>query len=315
MKLFSQVNAAHTGNGADKWQHYLNAYDEILKPFQGEDVSLLEVGVCNGGSLEIWERYFPYAQHIVGCDINSECQNIDLNGRHIDLVIGDVKNHDTVQQIAAICPQFDIILDDGSHLSSDIIAAFVRLFPLLKEDGIYIVEDLCCSYWHSWEGGVSRESSSMQFLKLLADVVNYEHWDVSAARADLFQAFAAAQGIEHVDLSTIHSVTFSNSMCVIRKKAATNNILGKRMVVGDVFHVLPHMRNMHGTYISDAVVVHKKDEPIVSDTMKKLHQQEALVQQQQAYMEQQQAYIEQLVAYAQKLEQHIQAQSVEGIVG
>ena len=56
MKLFSQVNAAHTGNGADKWQHYLNAYDEILKPFQGEDVSLLEVGVCNGGSLEIWSK-------------------------------------------------------------------------------------------------------------------------------------------------------------------------------------------------------------------------------------------------------------------
>jgi hypothetical protein len=42
--------------------------------------------------------------------------------------------------------------------------------------GIYIVEDLCCSYWQDFEGGLNDEASSMAFFKSLVDVINHEHW-------------------------------------------------------------------------------------------------------------------------------------------
>ena len=102
--------------------------------------------MLNGGALEIWHHYSPQAQHIVGCDIDEKCREIQFAGDNIDLIIGDVKLDSTVAAITAISPEYDIIIDDGSHRSSDIIAAFVKLFPLLKAGGTFIIEDLHCSY-------------------------------------------------------------------------------------------------------------------------------------------------------------------------
>jgi len=45
----------------------------------------------------------------------------------------------------------DIVIDDGSHRSSDQKIAFETLFPLLSNHGTYIVEDLEHSYF--WKSG------------------------------------------------------------------------------------------------------------------------------------------------------------------
>ena len=153
---FSEMHRQHAGNSSDKWTHYLGVYNRLLNEYRDQAINLLEIGVFNGGSLEIWHDYFANAQHIVGCDIDEKCRDIQFAGDNIDLIIGDVKSDTTLAAVTAISPEYDIIIDDGSHRSSDIITAFVKLFPLLKTGGIFIIEDLHCSYWHGWEGGLDK---------------------------------------------------------------------------------------------------------------------------------------------------------------
>ena len=41
-----------------KWQKYFDVYDIIFKKFRKKKITFVEVGVLNGGSLEIWKKYF-----------------------------------------------------------------------------------------------------------------------------------------------------------------------------------------------------------------------------------------------------------------
>ena len=46
----------------------------------------------------------------------------------------------------ANCGEFDIVIDDGSHVNKHILASFKQLVGKLKPGGIYVIEDLGCSY-------------------------------------------------------------------------------------------------------------------------------------------------------------------------
>lgn len=61
-QTLKQLYALHTGKVSDKWSSYLDAYENILSKYRHKPINLLEVGVQNGGSLEIWAKYFPYAK-------------------------------------------------------------------------------------------------------------------------------------------------------------------------------------------------------------------------------------------------------------
>jgi hypothetical protein len=68
----------HTGYVSDKWVQYLFIYDQLFERFQcdGKPITLLEIGVQNGGSLEIWEKYLPENSKIYGVDINKKCAEL-----------------------------------------------------------------------------------------------------------------------------------------------------------------------------------------------------------------------------------------------
>jgi hypothetical protein len=42
----------------DKWHHYFKIYDRHFKHFMNKNPIILEIGVYNGGSLEMWNHYF-----------------------------------------------------------------------------------------------------------------------------------------------------------------------------------------------------------------------------------------------------------------
>lgn len=71
--------------------------------------------------------------------------------------------------------KYDIIIDDGSHLNADIIAAFKNLWPVLNPGGLYCVEDVHSSYdpyyadSHHWPGALG---TAMQYFTNLAHSVN-----------------------------------------------------------------------------------------------------------------------------------------------
>lgn len=227
--------ARHTGKVSFRWSSYIPVFDRNLIEYCDQPITMLEIGVLNGGSLELWSKYFSNAKLIVGCDTNPDCANLRFDDPRIHLVIGDATQEAVAEQLALLSPTFDLIIDDGSHQSGDIIRSFAHIFPRLAEGGLYVIEDLHASYWQQYEGGLDHPFSSMTFLKRLADVINYEHWGVERPRTDLFDGISQHLGVSFDEqvLASIHSVEFVNSMCLIRKKPAKQNSLGRAVIAGD----------------------------------------------------------------------------------
>lgn len=195
----------------DKWEHYLAIYERGIQRYASSEqpVSLLEIGVQNGGSLELWAEYLPAGSRIIGIDVDPAVANLIFANPAIEIHILDAANADALSE-ALGSEVFDVIIDDGSHTSSDIISSFKALFDRLKPGGIYYVEDLHCSYYSSHEGGYLTPHSSIEWLKSLIDAVNYDHIGKEASES------IAGELLHHYNRS-VASVSFYDSMAVIEK--------------------------------------------------------------------------------------------------
>ena len=176
MSKLANIFMNHEGYLIDKWEHYLGIYESELAPFiaTGQPISLLEIGVQNGGSLQIWKKYLPAGSRIVGIDINPDCAKLELD-ENTSLHIADGTDQAVLDSVLGDLT-FDIIIDDGSHRSDHIINTYKALFFRLKGGGKFIIEDLHASYWSEYGGGFRTEGSAMEFLKGLVDGLNCDHF-------------------------------------------------------------------------------------------------------------------------------------------
>ena len=234
MKLLKDLYQNHSGKVSDKWDIYLKEYEDKLNKYQKLPIKFFEIGILNGGSLEIFSKYFSNAELILGCDIDPKCKELRFDEPNIKFVVGDVNNEKIKNQITKYS-KFDIILDDGSHNSDDIIRTFCNYFNHLKDGGFYIIEDMHCSYWDEHNGGLFCPISSINFLKKLVDIINHEHWGIEKKKEWLLKGFVENYKINILDieLDQINSIEFINSLCFIKKKSSKENKLGKRVVVGE----------------------------------------------------------------------------------
>ena len=229
-----ELYASHAGKVSDKWSLYLDVYERAFAGYRERPVSLVEIGVQNGGSLELWARYFARAERLVGCDIDPKCGALSFDDPRISVVVGDVNTDATYKAILARAPGFDVFIDDGSHTSRDIILTFCNYFRHVKAGGIYVVEDLHCSYMPKWGGGAGRAETSMEFLKLLADWANQSWWQADRPPASLLAPFfPTGPRPDPAPFRAVGSVTFCDSMCLVEKRAAgAAPGLGPRVIVG-----------------------------------------------------------------------------------
>src|SRR5690554_4112256 len=177
-------------------------------------------------------KVFSNATAIVGSDIDPRCETLTYEDPNIHIVIGDITNSGVSNEILKASPAFDIIIDDGSHRSSDIIKTFLLYFRHLKDGGMFIAEDLHCSYWSKFEGGLFHPYSAISFFKRLADIINHQHWGISKDPQAILRGTFANVGcsLEAETLSQIHSIEFMNSMCVVRKASPPENVVGHRVI-------------------------------------------------------------------------------------
>ncbi len=238
-------------NVIDKWEGYFSVYDDETEYLRNKPINLLEIGVQNGGSLEVWCKYFSKAKNVIGVDIDPNCSGISFDDKRIKVIIGDSNSTSLKDELQNVCPYFDVIIDDGSHKSYDIIKTFTDLIPLLNSNGVYIIEDLHCSYWQNFQGGVERPDSSLSFFKKIVDVINIEHWrngkDLNWLFRDVGLVNINSESIEA--LSRIKSISFYNSMCIVKMSDGKYQTIGKRYVRGSVGTI--EKNESDGTDISD----------------------------------------------------------------
>jgi hypothetical protein len=124
---------------------YTEVYAQYLEPLRGRAVRLLEIGVASGCSLKTWSRYLGEQASVTGVDTRAECAAMCAGYPNIRIVIADATAWDPAGE-------FDVIIDDGSHVSRDIVRSFERLWPRLRPGGLYAIEDLRCTHDQGYLG-------------------------------------------------------------------------------------------------------------------------------------------------------------------
>ena len=187
-----------------KWNHFFEVYDRHLSRFRGTEVHLLEIGVGEGGSLQMWKAYFGRQAHIYGVDINPECRKLEED--QIRIVIGDQADKNFLRHLVDEIPRMDVLQDDGGHRMEQQINTFEVLFPHLDREGVYICEDLHTSYWREFGGGWRKRGSFIEHSKGLID--HLHAWHSRGPRS------FTISDLTH----SIHSLHFYSGILVVEKR-------------------------------------------------------------------------------------------------
>ena len=163
----------NTGRLIHKWKHYFEIYDRHFSRFRGTDVHIVEFGVSQGGSLQMWKKYFGPNSKIFGIDINPHCKKIEE--RQIEIFIGDQEDRRFLHSLTEKIPRIDILIDDGGHTMKQQINTYDELFSYIDENGVYLCEDLHTSYWPNCGGGYKKRGTFIEYSKDFIDYINAWH--------------------------------------------------------------------------------------------------------------------------------------------
>jgi hypothetical protein len=168
---------------------YTHIYDQLFSQYRDDRITILEIGVWEGASIDLWLKYFLGAR-IIGVDIDlSRAKDKFTDNARVTLYQGNQEDSEFLKSL----PGADIVIDDGAHLVYPTVSAFHWLWP--KTRLMYIVEDLHTYYWPE-----SNPSNSDQ-------------WLIELARDCL------GRGKTHADnaATEIKSIQFYQSLAVIKK--------------------------------------------------------------------------------------------------
>jgi hypothetical protein len=191
MKSLDEIGIAHQTDKASQFSrtyaqphNYLVHLERFFEPMRDKPIKLLEIGVGGGESIKTWFEYFEQAR-IYGVDIVSNTNDWNVPGisrlRYFFSCGDQSKPEFWKKFIEVYGGDWDVVIDDGSHLSKDSAITFGALFPALKSGGIYEIEDL------------SFDAGTLRWLETFV------------------------RGL-HVGHDYIDSIYFARELCVIRKK-------------------------------------------------------------------------------------------------
>lgn len=163
----------HEGPRIHKWIHYFEIYHRHLARFRDEPVTILEFGVNQGGSLQMWQHYFHEDSRIVGVDIDERCRQ--FGGGNVTIEIGDQEDREFLRSLNEKHGPFDVVIEDGGHHMGQQIASFEEIYPAMSPDGCFLIEDLHTSYWPDYGGGYRREGTFIEYAKGLSDQLHAWH--------------------------------------------------------------------------------------------------------------------------------------------
>jgi len=204
--------------GGHKWLHYFPVYEKVFGARRHEALRILEIGVYRGASLKLWREYFTHPDTcIAAIDIQPGCAEMDDPARNVHVRIGDQTDQAFLRAVVEEFGPFDLIIDDGSHISSHMIGSFNSLFlDGLKDPGIYLVEDTHANYWNGYR------DSELSFIDLARQLVEAAHCHYMMAPDLSYFSIGWPQRLPSMKVplitTLIDEVRFFDSIVVIAKK-------------------------------------------------------------------------------------------------
>jgi len=208
MKKFNELFKTHTGDGILKWSNYGDIYDKHFAPFRDQPINILEIGVLRGGSMRMWEKYFPNA-NIFGIDIDKDC--LQYQSDRTKIFIGDQSDVSFLRNVKAKIPRVDILIDDGSHRAKDQKATFEEMYYHVRKPGVYLIEDIEFNYWSDKDK--KSPDNFMKHMKNKIDEINI--------RRTMHRKVAMSYPFKDNDIrftDSTNSITFNDGVVVLEKQ-------------------------------------------------------------------------------------------------
>lgn len=147
---------------------YTPIYEICFEPIRDRPIKFLEIGVGGGESIRTWLEYFPKAT-VYGVDLVHDTNYWNTPQPRVT----DFEDRYRFVQGSQSCTTFwacfladegvdwNVIVDDGSHILSDMITTFNALWPHVLKGGLYCVEDLGPEHL-AWINSTSKERTNAE---------------------------------------------------------------------------------------------------------------------------------------------------------
>ena len=134
--------ADHRRTDKNTRHSYLPLYQNLLIKKRETAKNVLEIGICDGGSIHLWGNFFINAT-VYGLDIMSynNVWEVIKNKKNIELhtSIDAYNNEFFVNTFLNKNIKFDFMLDDGPH-TLESMQQFIKLYSqIMTDDGILMI--------------------------------------------------------------------------------------------------------------------------------------------------------------------------------
>ena len=125
-----------------KGHNFAKFYEKHFKNIKKKKINILEIGVWEGASTASFYHYFKKAE-FVSIDRNFKFK---YSSKRVNFFYCDTTSYKDLSKFKIFLKQkkiisFDIIIDDGSHILSNILKNLTFFFKYLKSGGAYVIED------------------------------------------------------------------------------------------------------------------------------------------------------------------------------
>ena len=148
-----------------KHKKYFDIYDSELEKYRDKNVTVVEIGVLDGGSLFLWREFFGKNARIIGIDFNPEAARWVDEG--FEIYIGDQADKKFWNTFYEKVGLVDVVIDDGGHTDLQQLITLEQAIPRIRDNGLILVEDTHASLMEEF-GNPSRYS----FLEISKNLVN-----------------------------------------------------------------------------------------------------------------------------------------------
>ena len=205
-----------------KHESYFEVYDRLLSKYIGKEITFVEIGVLDGGSLFMWRDFFGEKARIIGIEINEGAKVWESHG--FEIFIGSQSDPDFWEKFYEQVGEVNVVLDDGGHTYRQQIITVECALPHMVEDGIIIVEDTYTSYQSEY--GYPSKYSFVKYAANLADQVNVRTPKLKAQKTESNKVAAVSFFESIVAIETTGGVAsraegISNNGAILGQSAAS----------------------------------------------------------------------------------------------
>lgn len=152
-----------------KHSTYFHVYDKLFAQYADKEITFVEVGIFNGGSLFMWRDFFGPKARIIGIDLNPVAEKWRDHG--FEIFIGSQQSPKFWKELFEQIGPIDILLDDGGHTFEQQVVTSECALPHIKDGGLMVIEDTHTSYMPEF-GGPSP-ASFVSYAKNITDGINH----------------------------------------------------------------------------------------------------------------------------------------------